>query len=175
MKVAIPDEPALPGWRSPRMAVTLAVATVGLGLNLRAWIMLGPRLAERPEVGPARYAVRVGLPLLVAAVVRIPVGVLTDRYGARVMLPAVSAVAAGSAFGLGLTDSVPLLVVAGCVSGIAGTAFVVGASLVSKAFPYGRRGPALGVFGGGPAVTGVVSAGSRYFDPGRGAARPPLC
>jgi NNP family nitrate/nitrite transporter-like MFS transporter len=148
------------------MAVTLAVATVGLGLNLRAWILLGPRLAERPEVGPARYAVLVGLPLLVAAVVRVPVGVLTDRYGARVMLPAVSAVAAGSAFGLGLTDSVPLLVVAGCVSGIAGTAFVVGASLVSKAFPYGRRGLALGVFGGGPAITVVVSAVSWYFDPG---------
>src|SRR2546421_399647 len=83
MKVAIPEEPALPGWRSPRMAVTLVVATVGLGLNLRAWILLGPRLAERPEVGPARYAVLVGLPLLVAAVVRIPVGVLTDRDGGR--------------------------------------------------------------------------------------------
>jgi nitrate/nitrite transporter NarK len=31
------------------------------------------------------------LPLIVAALVRLPAGVLTDRYGARVVLSAVSA------------------------------------------------------------------------------------
>jgi NNP family nitrate/nitrite transporter-like MFS transporter len=68
--------------RSSRTTVTLALATLGLGLNLRASVLLGPHLHDRFRVGPGAYAVLVGLPLLVAALVRLPVGVLTDRYGA---------------------------------------------------------------------------------------------
>ena len=83
--------------------------------------------------------------------VRLPVGVLTDRYGARVMFPAVSLAAAASVFGLALADSLPAVVVAGSAAGVAGAAFVVGASLLSRTFPYGRRGLALGVFGLGAA------------------------
>src|SRR5262249_55512328 len=79
-----------------RTAATLAIATVGLGLNLRAWILLGPRLATRPGVGLREYLSLMALPLVVAALARLPVGVLTDRYGPRVMYPVVSLVAAGS-------------------------------------------------------------------------------
>jgi NNP family nitrate/nitrite transporter-like MFS transporter len=160
-----------PGTRSPRVVVTLAVATLGLGLNLRASILLGPHLHDRFAVGPEVYVVLIGLPVLVAALVRLPVGVLTDRYGARVMFPVVSLVAAVSVFGMGLADSLPAVVVAGVVAGAAGAAFVVGGALVSRAFPYGRRGRALGVFGLGAAVASALSVMSRGFDPdGRQAA-----
>ena len=65
--------------------MTLVVVTLGLGLNLRASILIGPYLHERFAVGNGWYAVLIGLPLLVAGLVRLPVGVLTDRYGARMM------------------------------------------------------------------------------------------
>lgn len=167
MIVAFPGglpRPGSPPPRSLRMATTLAVAAVGLGLNLRAWILLGPQLHERFDVGPGRYAVLLGVPVLVAAVVRLPVGVLTDRYGARVMFPAVSLAAAASVVGLGLADSLPAVVVAGGAAGVAGSGFVVGATLVARTFPYGRRGVALGVFSLGTAVAVVISAASRAFD-----------
>ncbi|OLB81365.1 MAG: hypothetical protein AUI14_03625 [Actinobacteria bacterium 13_2_20CM_2_71_6] len=114
------------------------------------------------------YVLLLGLPLLVAALVRLPAGVLTDRFGARGMFPAVSLAAAASVFGLGFADSLPAVVVAGGLSGVAGTAFVVGASLVSRTFGYGRRGLALGVFSLGPAVAVAISAtaGSWGIDPG---------
>jgi NNP family nitrate/nitrite transporter-like MFS transporter len=102
--------------RSRRIVPTVVVATVGLGLNLRAWILVGPRLHERFHVGPGGYVLLVGLPLLVAALVRLPVGVLTDRYGTRVMFPAVSLAAAAAAFGLGVADSLPAVVVAGAAA-----------------------------------------------------------
>src|SRR5947207_11444636 len=66
---------------SPGPALTLAGATLGLGLNLRAWILLSPLLAGRRDVGLGTYVVLMGLPLLVAALARLPVGVLTDRWG----------------------------------------------------------------------------------------------
>lgn len=154
-----------------RAALTLAVATVGLGLNVRAWVLLGPHLHERFDVGVGAYVALMGLPLLVAALVRLPVGVLTDLYGARVMLPAVSLAAAVTVSGVGLADSLPAAVVAGSAAGVASAAFVVGASLVSRTFPYGRRGVALGIFSLGTAVAVVISVVSRCLDPrGRWAA-----
>ncbi len=167
--MTLPPESDSRGLRSPRSwrtAVTLAVATVGLGLNLRAWVLLGPRLALRSDVGLGQYVLLMGLPLLIAAQVRLPVGVLTDRYGARVMFPAVSLAAAAAACGLGFAGSLPAVVVAGAAAGVAGAAFVVGAALVSRTFGYGRRGLALGVFSLGPAVAVAISALSWGFDPG---------
>ena len=153
--------------RLPRGVATVAVATLGLGLNLRAWMLVGPRLHDRFDLGPGSYVLFISLPLVVAAVVRLPVGVLTDRYGARVMFPAVSLAAAASAFGLGLAGSLPAVVVAGAAAGAAGGAFVVGGSLLSRVLPYGRRGLALGVFGLGPALGVATSAVSWGFvDPG---------
>jgi NNP family nitrate/nitrite transporter-like MFS transporter len=137
--------------------MTLALVTVGLGLNLRASILLGPHLHERFGVTTGWYLALVGLPVLVAALVRLPVGVLTDRYGAGVMFPAVSLVAAASVVGLGLADSLPWVVVAGAAAGAGSSAFVVGAALVSGMFPYGRRGLVLGVFGLGAALAAMLS------------------
>src|SRR5690348_298348 len=78
----------------PHPWATLAVAAIGLGLNLRASVLLAPHLYERFGVPTGAYVALIGLPLLVAALVRLPAGVLTDRYGARVTFPAVSLVAA---------------------------------------------------------------------------------
>lgn len=142
----------------------LAVTIIGLGLNLRASILLGPHLHERFDVTPVAYILLIALPVLVTALVRVPAGVLTDRYGARVMFPAVSLVAAASVAVLGLSDSLPVAVIAGGAAGTAGAAFVVGAALVSRTFPYGRRGRALGVFGLGGAVGLVLSAASWGLD-----------
>ena len=52
--MTVSPEPPVPGSHSlgrRRTAATLVVATVGLGLNLRAWILLGPHLHERFDVG----------------------------------------------------------------------------------------------------------------------------
>ncbi len=149
----------------PRAAVHVALATVGLGLNLRAWILLGPHLHQRFGVGLTGHLLLMGLPLLVATLVRLPVGVLTDRYGARLTFPAVSLAAAGCVTGLALAGSLPLAVVAGAGAGVAGGAFVVGGALLSRTLPYGRRGLGLGVFSLGPALTVAVSAVSRDADP----------
>src|SRR5262249_55909223 len=150
----------------PGAVMTLVVATVGLGLNLRAWILLSPLLARRGDVGLREYVALMGLPLVVAGLMRLPVGVLSDRYGPRVMFPAVSVVAAAAVFGLALADSLPAMVVAGTAAGVAGAAYVVGAAAVSRTVGYGARGRALGVYTLGTVVVVVISAASWAIDPG---------
>jgi NNP family nitrate/nitrite transporter-like MFS transporter len=159
------SQQSTPESRSPHPVATVVLAAVGLGLNLRATILLGPHLYDRFHVTTGTYVLLVGVPLLVAAVVRLPVGVLTDRYGARVTFPAVSLCAGAAVFAMGLAGSVPVAVLAGVLAGTGGGAYVVGATLLSRALPYGRRGLALGVFGLGPALTVAASALSRSADP----------
>ncbi|GEM_PF-122876 len=163
--------PAARSARSLRPGVTLATATVGFALNLRGWLLLGPHLVERFQIGPGAYTLLVGIPVAVGALARLPVGVLTDRYGARVMFPAVSLTTAASMFALGYADSLPAIIVAGSAAGVGGAAFVVGASLVTRTFRYGRRGLVLGVFGFGTAGAVALAGALRWMDPqGRRAA-----
>jgi MFS transporter, NNP family, nitrate/nitrite transporter len=160
-----------PGAPSARAWVAFALATVGLGLNLRAAVLLGPHLHDRFGVPPVWHLVLTAAPLLLGALARLPVGVLTDRYGARVMFPAVSLVGAVSATGLALAGSVPLAVVFGTAAGVAGSAFAVGGAFVAQHSPYGWRGRTLGVFGAGVGIAAVLSAASWCLNPdGRTAA-----
>jgi NNP family nitrate/nitrite transporter-like MFS transporter len=158
----------------PRNVLTLVVATLGLGLNLRAWILLGPHLHERFHVSAGQYALLMAVPVVVAGLARLPVGLLTDRYGARVMFPAVSLVGAAAVLGLGQTNSLPYAVAASAAAGVSGAAFVVGTALVSRVFPYGRRGLALGLFSLGTVVVVGISAVSRNTDPAGRRAAPVL-
>jgi MFS transporter, NNP family, nitrate/nitrite transporter len=165
-----PGKP-LPHALPPRSWATLALVTIGLGLNLRASVLLSPHLHDRFRVPPTWYVLLIGLPLLIGALVRLPVGVLTDRYGVRVMFPAVSLVTAAAVVGLGVAGSVPLAVLYGLVAGLGSSVFVVGASYVTSASPYGWRGRTLAVFGLGGGVAAVLSAASWCLDAqGRAAA-----
>ena len=73
----------------------LTLATVGFLMNFWAWALISPLgAAYRDELGLTAFqqAFLVAVPVLVGSLGRIPVGALTDRFGARVMFPAVSAV-----------------------------------------------------------------------------------
>ena len=75
--------------------VMLGIATVGFAVNFWAWALLGPlgpRFKESLGLSCFQQALAVAVPVIVGSIGRIPVGALTDRYGGRVMFPAVSLV-----------------------------------------------------------------------------------
>jgi MFS transporter, NNP family, nitrate/nitrite transporter len=141
------------------------VATVGWALNFWAWALVGPLVPDPGrlfDVGPVTLAVLAVAPLVIGSAGRIPVGALTDRFGGRVMLPAVSVVAATGVLLVALAGSGVVFAAATLALGCAGTGFAVGSTLVARWWPVGWRGLALGLFGagmGGSAVAGF-STGS---------------
>jgi MFS transporter, NNP family, nitrate/nitrite transporter len=147
--------------RSP--VLMLAVATVGFAVNFWAWALLsplGPVFRDSGRLGPiseSDVALIVAVPVIVGALGRIPVGALTDRYGARIMFPLVSAATIVPVLFIGLSaqDSYTALLVAGFFLGIGGTAFAVGVPFVNAWFPPERRGLAIGVFGAGMVGTAI--------------------
>jgi NNP family nitrate/nitrite transporter-like MFS transporter len=141
----------------------LAMATLGFAVNFWAWALLsplGPLYRAEGTLGrisESDVALLVAVPVLVGSLGRIPVGALTDRYGARVMFPLVSGATVVPVLfiGLGGQDSFTALLVAGFFLGIGGTAFAVGVPFVNGWFPPERRGFAVGVFGAGMVGTAV--------------------
>ncbi|WP_299954442.1 nitrate/nitrite transporter [uncultured Modestobacter sp.] len=155
-----------PATEIPRQAWTvLAVATLGFGVNFWAWALISPLgsfFSDSLGLSALQKSLLVAVPVVVGSVGRIPVGALTDRFGARLMFPLVTALTIVPVLFVGhvATDSYGLLLLGGFVLGLGGTTFAIGVPLVNSWFPPARRGTALGVFGigmGGTAVSAFTT------------------
>ncbi|MET8152714.1 nitrate/nitrite transporter [Actinoplanes sp. NPDC049668] len=140
--------------------LNLALATVGFTVNFWAWALLGPLgpgVKERLGLSFAAQSLLVAVPVVVGSLGRIPVGALTDRYGARIMFPIVSLLTIVPVLTLTVVSSYPALIVTGFFLGLGGTTFAVGVPLVSGWYPPARRGFAIGVFGIGMGGTAIAN------------------
>ncbi|MEU8774283.1 MFS transporter [Streptomyces sp. NPDC048606] len=142
----------------------LVVATVGFTLTFWAWDLIAPLASDykdRLGLDSFQQSLLVAVPVLVGSLGRIPVGALTDRYGAKLMFPLVSALTIVPVLLLiPARDSYGLMLVVGFLLGLGGTTFAIGVPLVNSWFPPARRGFALGVFGmgmGGVALSGYLT------------------
>lgn len=143
----------------------LVVATIGFTLTFWAWALvapLGSNLKDSLGLDSFSQSVLVAVPVIVGSLGRIPVGALTDRYGARLMFPLISALTIVPVLLLiPAKGSFGALLAVGFLLGLGGTTFAIGIPLVNSWFPPARRGLALGVFGMG--MGGVALSG--YFTP----------
>jgi NNP family nitrate/nitrite transporter-like MFS transporter len=141
--------------------LNLVMATLGFMVNFWAWAMLGPLgpgLKESLNLSFAAQSFLVAVPVVVGSLGRIPVGALTDRFGARLMFPVVSLATVVPVLILAYAQSsYALLIVAGFFLGIGGTAFAIGIPHVSGWYPPARRGLALGIFGVGMGGTAIAN------------------
>jgi len=135
---------------------------------------LGTRLKGELGLTSFQQALLVAVPVVVGSLGRIPVGALTDRYGGRVMFPAVSFATIVPVLFLGQLghSSYAALLVGGFFLGIGGTAFAVGVPFVSAWFPPARRGFAIGVFGAGMGGTAISALTTVKLAASHGIAAP---
>jgi len=155
----------------------LALATAGFAISFWAWALLSPLapgLKEQLHLTGSQQALLVAVPVLVGSLGRIPVGALTDRFGGRVMFPAVSAATIVPVLYLGLAgqQSLATLLVGGFFLGIGGTSFAVGVPFVSAWFPPPRKGLAIGIFGAGMGGTAISALTTVKLVAARGSAAP---
>jgi NNP family nitrate/nitrite transporter-like MFS transporter len=142
----------------------LAMATVGFTVNFWAWALLsplGPTYRKMFHVSSFQQAFLVAIPVLVGSLGRVPVGALTDRFGARIMFPLITAITIAPVLYIGHSgDSYAKVVAAGFFLGLAGTVFAVGVPFVNAWFGAAKRGLALGIFGigmGGTAISALTT------------------
>ncbi len=147
--------------------VNLALATWVSTINFWAWNLIGPMsttYAERLSLSSTRASILVATPILVGSLGRLASGPLTDRFGGRVMLIAVSLTSILPVLAVGIAGtmgSYPLLILFGFFLGVAGTIFAVGIPFANSWYEPARRGFATGVFGAGMVGTAL----SAFFTP----------
>jgi NNP family nitrate/nitrite transporter-like MFS transporter len=142
-------------------AKALALATVAFTVSFYAWSMLGPLgpdLQDALGLSEVQLAVMIAVPVLMGSLMRIPLGLLTDRLGGRIVFTALMAFTLLPLTALAIWhDSFVTVIVFGFFLGFAGASFAVGVPFVSRWYPRARQGSALGVYGVG--MGGTVLAG----------------
>jgi NNP family nitrate/nitrite transporter-like MFS transporter len=99
----------------------------------------------------------IGIPILSGSVLRLPIGLWTDRYGGKPVYIGVMLFAAASVFLVSFANSFPAFLIGGLAFGTAGAAFAVGIAYSSVWFPKEKQGTALGIFGVGNAGAAVTT------------------
>jgi len=139
----------------------LVLATLAFTASFYAWSMLGPLgpdLQDLMGLSELQLAMLIAVPVLLGSILRIPLGVLTDRYGGRRVFTALMVFTLLPLTGLAAWhDSFPWVVFCGLFLGFAGASFAVGVPFVSRWYPPEKQGIALGIYGMG--MGGTVLAG----------------
>jgi nitrate/nitrite transporter NarK len=128
----------------------LVLATISFALSFAAWGLIGglaSTFAGLYNLTASQTALLVAVPVLLGSLARLPMGMLTDRYGGRVVFTALLGFSSLAAFTVPLTDSFRSLLAAAFLIGMAGSSFAVGAAFVSRWTAAARQGTALGVYG----------------------------
>ena len=151
----------------------LALSFTGFTLAFAVWMMYGVMgIPIRSELGLSddQLAWLLAASALGGALPRGPIGLLTDKYGGRVVFTALLLIVVPGAIAVSYAQTYAQLVGLAVWTGLSGNTFVVGIAWNSAWFPKERQGFALGFFGAGnigasvtkfiaPVVIALIPAG----------------
>ncbi len=144
----------------------LALAAVAFTLCFAAWSLIAPfakTFKHNLGLNYTQALLLTAVPVVLGSLLRIPMGVLTDRYGGRLIFSILLAVAALPAVLFGYADSYAALIGVGFLLGVAGASFAVGVPFVSGWYSRERQGFALGVYGIGNIGTAIAFFGAPWI------------
>ena len=130
---------------------TLHLSWIAFFITFVVWFNHAPLLqAIAASLGLAPAEVKTLLILNVALTIpaRVIIGMLTDRFGPRIVYSALLAVCSIPCFMFALADDFVQAAIARFLLGFIGAGFVIGIRLVSEWFPANELGTAEGIYGG---------------------------
>ncbi|GAM74876.1 nitrate/nitrite transporter [Vibrio ishigakensis] len=129
----------------------LHLSWIAFFITFVVWFNFAPLLQMVKEtLGLSTQEVKTLLILNVALTIpaRVIIGMLTDRFGPRLVYSALLAVCSIPCFMFAFADSFMQAAIARFMLGFIGAGFVVGIRLVSEWFPHNELGTAEGIYGG---------------------------
>ncbi|MCU0515968.1 MAG: MFS transporter [Oscillatoria sp. Prado101] len=136
----------------PEANKSLLLATVAFAIAFANWgLIAGLAPLWRKELGVSltQASVAIAIPVLLGSLGRIPMGILTDRFGGRLMFSILLSFGILPSIALAVNHSYLSLLFWGFWLGVAGTSFAIGVAFVSRWFPPEKQGTALGIYGAG--------------------------
>lgn len=138
---------------------TLFAAFLYFAFSCCIWVLNGamaPFISETFHLSPAQKGLMLSIPILAGALMRFPLGVLSQYIGRKkATLVEMGLIAVAMLFGFFFVKSFNDLLAMGVLLGIAGASFGVALSLGSGSFPAKHKGLAMGLVGAGNIGTAV--------------------
>src|SRR5215468_4906699 len=140
---------------------TLVGCFLHFDFSFMLWVLfgaLGIPLCEAAQLSPAHKGLVVAVPILAGSLLRVPVGILTDRFGGKqIGVALLGFLFIPLALARAMSPSLGSLLAIGALLGAAGASFAVALPLASRWFPPGRQGLAMGVAAAGNSGTVVTN------------------
>jgi NNP family nitrate/nitrite transporter-like MFS transporter len=121
---------------------------------------LMPMLKKILHLDPVQVSIAIAVPVLLGSLGRIPLGMLTDRFGGRRVFSAVMLCTIVPAVLMGFVSSYSQLLLFGVFVGIGLASFSVGGAFSSRWYPPEQQGKALGIYGAGNFGQSLASFGA---------------
>ncbi|CAJ4166977.1 nitrate/nitrite transporter [Burkholderia pseudomallei] len=145
---AFDPAPAIPA----RAWSVLFASTLAFLVCFVVWMMfgvLGVPLREDLHLNSTQFGLLTSTPVLTGALMRLPLGAWTDRFGGRIVMTVLLVVCSVPVYGVSYANALWQFLLIGLFLGCVGASFAVGTPYVARFFPPRRRGLAMGVFGAG--------------------------
>lgn len=150
---------ALTETSAPGANRALWTSTIAFTACFAVWTIfsiIGLGVKDQLGLSETEFGLLVGTPILTGSLTRVFLGVWADQYGGRRVFAAVMVLAAIATFLTSYAHTYTQLLIAALGVGMAGGAFSVGVTYVSKFYPKGQQGTALGIFGAGNVGSAVT-------------------
>lgn len=148
-----PRSGSTPGAARSRQALSVLLAsTLAFTVCFMVWMMFGVvgiPIKEALELNATQFGLLTAMPVLTGSLVRVPLGLWTDRYGGRLVMALLMAATVPAIWLMAYATQYWHFLVIGLFVGLAGGAFSVGTPYVARWYPKDRQGFAMGVFGAG--------------------------
>ena len=141
----------------------LALSTIAFTACFAVWTIfsiIGVAIKSELGLSEFQFGLLVATPILTGSLTRLFLGVWTEKYGGRIVFSLQMLLAALATWLLTFAETYIMYLVAALGIGLAGGSFIIGVAYVSRWYPMGKQGTALGIFGAGnvgAAVTKFVA------------------
>ncbi len=138
----------------------LTMNTLAFTVNFAIWTMfsvIGIRIKSELGLNETEFGLLVATPILTGSLIRLPLGILTDRFGGRGVFFIQMILVAIPTYGLAFATQYWQYLTIGLFVGLAGGSFAIGIAYTSAWFPKEKQGTAMGIFGAGNAGAAVTN------------------
>ena len=138
----------------------LTMNTLAFAVNFAVWTMfsiIGIRIKQQLNLNETEFGLLVATPILTGSLVRLPLGILTDRFGGRIVFFIQMILVAIPIYGLAFATQYWQYLTLGLFVGLAGGSFATGIAYTSAWFSKERQGTAMGIFGAGNAGSAITN------------------
>ncbi|OOE15230.1 MFS transporter [Stutzerimonas degradans] len=159
-----------------QQGLVLGMSTVAFTICFMIWMMfavLGVPIKEIFQLNETQFGLLAATPVLTGSLVRLPLGMLTDKFGGRIVFFMLMLICVLPIYLISEATAYWHFLVLGLFVGLAGGSFSVGIAYVAKWFDKSNQGLAMGIFGAGNAgsaltkfiAPAIIAAGSWQMVP----------